>query len=521
MVQESSGEWGPHEAGVSAVISELLPSDLRDFFVMDADEAADYVGGSENKVVQRQDVIGKTSFAVRALLGLDVFKEATERIQRIAEGFGRAATKAIGDDELTRQQQELDRCRKDRDRYSNSVENDRKKSNEIEDGLIRAKDKLEGMVGNIATLDELANRLKDNRTNKEKFAELRKEKVEKLSSQLSSIDLTASLATNSISNVRTTLQPMYDDGSIPSRHISFVKGLIERGECVCGQRLDVDNEFKRRVSNLVEESQGKEGLADYLAEVLQASNSLSLFDNGSHWETKCQEIEREIAELDIHIGKLDQESREIDNKLNEIDHEEVHNTRNEIDMYEKQRDTLNLSKVRNLDDLERCKRRVNELEGKVHAQQKRERKARDDRTSQQVASILVEILNQAYGTIRDAQVQELDNEMNRLFFMMAANVNDDEDVVEGDRRKASLRMIEQVGLQPLTEDTDDFEIYAFNRRRRFMPPTEINGASRRILALSFVLALCNVSKTYAPLVADSLLNFLSGSVRTNCLRVNC
>ena len=52
-----------------------------------------------------------------------------------------------------------------------------------------------------------------------------------------------------------------------------------------------------------------------------------------------------------------------------------------------------------------------------------------------------------------------------------------------------------------------------------MPPTEINGASRRILALSFVLALCKVSRTHAPLVADSLLNFMSGSVRTNTLRV--
>ena len=41
----------------------------------------------------------------------------------------------------------------------------------------------------------------------------------------------------------------------------------------------------------------------------------------------------------------------------------------------------------------------------------------------------------------------------------------------------------------------------------------------RILALSFVLALCKVSRTDAPLVADSLLNFMSGSVRTNTLKV--
>ena len=34
-----------------------------------------------------------------------------------------------------------------------------------------------------------------------------------------------------------------------------------------------------------------------------------------------------------------------------------------------------------------------------------------------------------------------------------------------------------------------------------------------------MLGLCKVSGTLAPLVADSLLNFMSGSVRTNTLRI--
>ena len=100
LVQKSDGSWEPHEAGVDKVIDELLPWDLRDFFVMDADEAADYVGGSENKVIQRQEVIAKTSFAVRALLGLDIFDKATERVRKVGEEFGRSATKAARDEQL-------------------------------------------------------------------------------------------------------------------------------------------------------------------------------------------------------------------------------------------------------------------------------------------------------------------------------------------------------------------------------------------------------------------------------------
>ena len=108
--------------------------------------------------------------------------------------------------------------------------------------------------------------------------------------------------------------------------------------------------------------------------------------------------------------------------------------------------------------------------------------------------------------------------MNRLFAQMAANVSDD-DFDELQRNKASLKMIAEVGLRPVDEKPDDYEIYALNSRGRSMPPIEINGASRRVLALSFVLALCAESRTYAPLIADSLLNFMSGTVRRNTFRV--
>ncbi|MDD9983498.1 MAG: AAA family ATPase [Gammaproteobacteria bacterium] len=49
LIQEPDGSWEPYNAGVDAVIEELLPSTLRDFFVMDADEAADFVGGARTR----------------------------------------------------------------------------------------------------------------------------------------------------------------------------------------------------------------------------------------------------------------------------------------------------------------------------------------------------------------------------------------------------------------------------------------------------------------------------------------
>ena len=518
MIQEPSGAWRSHEAGVAHVVSHLLPSDLKDFFVMDADEAADFVGGSENKIILPQAVIEKTSIAVRSLLGLDVFEDAKDRVEKIADEFGRAATRAVGNDELNRQQQKLDEKRNELAAAESLVHDERTKKEEIEYELDRARDRLEAQIGSFGAQDELKQRLKENRTRRNQFAKQRKEAIGRLSQHISGMDLLASLVTHEIAGVRALLQPMYDDGSIPSRHIAFVQSLIERGVCVCGQELRVDSDYRQHVQYLLDKSQDNEGVADYLADVLQAANGLHQSDGAEKWESQCREYEQDIAGLDEEVENLDTTRREIDSKLDDVLADEVQDTRNNISMLETNKQNIVESLARNVEKHEALKKEVHELEGRIRAQVQREREAQDHQACQQTAKILVRVLEQAYTKIQDDQVSELNTEMRRLFAKMAANVSD-EDFGDYNRHKASLRMIQEVGLQRLPNNVDKFEIFAHNHRGRPMPPTEINGASRRILALSFVLALCKVSKTHAPLVADSLLNFMSGSVRSNTLQV--
>ena len=518
LVKVSDGSWLPHDSGVDGVISELLPWDLRDFFVMDADEAADYVGGSENKVIQRQDVIAKTSFAVRALLGMDVFEKAADRIRTIAAEFGRARTKAIGDEDLNRKQEELDQFRAREEELKRKVENDRYEMADIEDRLERARGSLEALVESIGAHEQLKERLKENRERRVKAEKERRQAFDALSGELESIDLLGSLAAREVTRVRNVLQPLYDDGSIPIRHLVFVQSLLEKGVCVCGQDLASEGEHRQHIRDILAQSSGKEDKANYLAQILHAADLLHRYKDESEWEDRCGRHERIIADLDDEIADLDTAKRDMDTKLESIDDEKVQITRGEIEMLDKHFRNIDRNLSGDQDSLARYRREINELEGIIRRQQRNLREARDLEAYQETAKVLVRILDQAYATIRDDQVNELDKEMNHLFAKMAANVIDDE-AVEGDRHKATLRMIASVGLRPLEGESGQFEIFALNSRGRSMPPTEINGASRRILALSFVLALCKVSRTYAPLVADSLLNFMSGSVRTNTLRV--
>ena len=516
--EQSDGHWEPHEAGVDRVIGELLPWDLRDFFVMDADEAADYVGGSENKVIHRQEVIEKTSFAVRSLLGLKVFKDATDRVRTIGADFGRAATSAVGSRELTEKQAELDRLKEHEKALERKIESDKGEKTDVEDTLGRKRGELETLAGNIGAHEQLGKRLKEVRKQRETIDRQRRENFGALAGELGAIDFLSLLAGREVDSVRKTLQPLYDDGSIPIAHLVFVQGLLEKGKCVCGQDLTADDAHKQHVQEVIKQSRDRESRANYLADVLHGADALHQHKDGAAWGHRCDSRGATLARMDVEIKELADEQRDIDKKLEEIDDEgQAQVIRDHISMLDTRLQKINRDLGANQHSLDELKKRIHELEGVIRHQRRRQSEARDHEACQETAAVVIQILERAYARIRDEQVRELSAEMNRLFTMMAANVEDE--FTEGERHKASLRMIAEVGLRPLDGGEGQFEIFALNGRGRSMPPTEINGASRRILGLSFVLALCCMSRTYAPFVADSLLNFMSGSVRTNTLRI--
>ena len=351
-----------------------------------------------------------------------------------------------------------------------------------------------------------------------KVVEERRIAARDLSLDLARVELLASLAGREVGRVERMLQPLYDEGTIPLRHLAFVKGLLETGTCVCGQDLSAPGAHADHVRDVIDRSTGEQERADHLAEVLHAAAAFDRHRDGSDWEQAADDHAQVVQLLDQDINGLEETRRDIDAKLDKIDDEQVEIARSRIDMLETNLGRVERDLTSDQNSREQLVRDSNKLESDIRAARRKAAQARDLERYEETATALVQILHQAYARIQDEQVRELDAEMNALFVKMAANVVDDA-AVEQDQHKATLRMIAKVGLRRLEDTKADYEIFAVNSRGRSMPPTEINGASRRILALSFVLALCKVSLTRAPLVADSLLNFMSGSVRTNTLRV--
>ncbi len=507
------GEWGglPEQQ----VLENLLPFDLRSFFVVDAEEATDFVGGVEAKDLSRAQVVDKTTGAVQALLGLDAFRAAQTHLEKLEQTFRREASRACDSDELARRQAEVDQLEKEARAVSTTLTEAHATLDDLRSRRAQANAELRSLLTGSGDRDQLR-RLKA-RLDQE-YTESRrawKNTLSSLSDVMASREILGALGAETLEQVFHLLRPLHDDGLIPMRHVPFVRRLLDERECVCGEPLDDGTPRRDVVLRIVEDSTASQR-ADHLGHVFDFSRTLAQ-STVQRWEDTARDVVERKTDLEQRLEDIVGEQDELQRKLDRLDDERIDVCQNALRAINTQIGNTERS-VGTMEGKKRNKeQRLHAMRKRLDADTRRSRGAREGRQCQELTATLRAILKGAYDRILREQVHELSSSMRTLFREMALNVRDD--TARGaDEGKARLAMIAEVGVRATRHRDQSFEIYATDARGHFMPPTEINGASRRVLALSFILAICEVSGVRSFFVADSLLNFMSGHVRTNALR---
>lgn len=515
LVQNPNGTWEPLPAGADIIVRELLPWNLRDFLVMDADEVTDFAGGTDDHMsISRLESLTKTTDAIQSLLGINVFKQARYRLETLAKEFGRQASRAIGDRELDEMQEDLDRLHANNADLTGRIGDESEQQTQLEDDLQRRRSELEDELRKFGAHDDLHERLATNRRQHKATLKERDRNLALLSESLETMDLLAPLCRTAICGTYEFLRPLHDRGHIPLTHLQFVRSLLDEGRCVCGRDLSTGGEHRPRIEERIAKSEAAESRANYLHQLHEGVRTLSGRAQSSRWSDELANQRANLATREKELEELALEKQEIDERLGQIDEPKIRVLRDEIAAFDKQASQSASNLARLQLELERVNNEITSLSRTINQRRRNRREAADASRCEWVSRRVVEMLDNAYRTIEQDQVRELSDGMHRLFRRMAANVEgDDHD------SRAGLRMIDRVGVQRSAGNDDQFELFARNSHGRDMPPVEINGASRRVLALAFVLALCIESQTRAPLIADSLLNSMSGPVRRNALRV--
>lgn len=516
--KRGQSKWTEVRTGLDSVIQHYMPWGLRNFFIMDTDEVADYVGGAENVQLSQKSVRELTTSAILSVLGLDVCKSAQIRMQRIADDYERETAR------ITKSQQVVS--------VQRDLENARETATELGVELLRLdteRQDLDAEIGRLqAELDHLLISLENesdlqrrrHRNSQEVDLAIRElaEKQIILDDIAHSKEIYAALARGHIDRTVALLKPKFKSGEIAFRHIPFVRELLENGQCVCGEDLARTGSHRRKVQSFIRKVSKQEETAEIMTNVFEAARNQQILNSNNRVLDRIFSAQNSITSLEKRVSDLETEKRELEDKLDQLDSPRIKSLRE-------------LIQSRN--------RRVMELEreiGSKQIQMEQEIRIRDSLQKElqellrkqvtglvtsgchRVASLMLRVFERTYQAITKVQIPELSEQMNRFFLQMAANVADT-DFVNIDTQGKSIRMIEQVKIEKITGGLDQFEIKVLNSRGETLGPTQINGASRRIIALAFVLAMCEGSQSHTPLVADSLLNFMSGRVRTNTLRI--
>ena len=324
-----------------------------------------------------------------------------------------------------------------------------------------------------------------------------------LSDLLHDPSLEAAILTSQLQTVRTGLTPLHESGRIPASHIPFLRDRLESGVCVCGTNLSHESSARSSLVALLNESEQERATANRLNEIYTEIGDGLRKNNRptGHWPTRLRKVtERAVrhAETARRFGRL---IADLEQKIASLPDTDIQLLTSTLERARRKASSVQ-AKIMFLDrEIASHEERSSDCKQQYDKLLERAHKSRSLRAAIQVATDIQEVLDATLLTLRSKKVAEVSEEMDALFREMIVA-----DSKSGIVRGASL--------------TDGYDVVVDGpTNRKLNPDTELNGASRRALTISFILALAAVSGFAAPNVIDTPLGMISGATRAGLFRV--
>jgi len=507
LLKQADGNWGEADDQLfELLMHKYFRPELRDFFFIDADKAVRFVGGPEGE--HDDDLMRRTtSQAIYNLLGMDSLRKSIHRIERRRTEFLRQAGRASNDFSQQQLAADLEKRETEKEEKEGRHAELLRQESEAQAGWRDADRRLETDITRMTSLTTLTDRISGAKDRLSAARERRAEVISRLGMLIEGDDrVAASLMLPAVESVVDVLDPLYREGLIPPTELTLLPRLLREGTCVCGIRFVDYPERLREVERRYHESEHLDQSAHFLGDVLEAARRLGNHALGKGvraWSEDVRSCQDKLAELDQEINGLDAElenlnaQRDTAGAMSEPIYRERQRHVSELRIaYDRVAGDRRGAEA----DVERIRGQVRSLSERLRTAQTGEQRSRDRRDAADVAWDVQAVLTAALGAIESLQVAELSTVMNRIF----------RDVIgataESNFSEVGVRTVPGA-IGPRVE----YEPYALDGARD-KPLAMANGASRRALAVSFVLALAETTGSSVPFVADSLLHAFSGGV---------
>jgi DNA sulfur modification protein DndD len=501
LLKFAGDEWLDQTDSLHLLQRKYFRPELRDFYFIDADKAVEFVGGPEGRhddSMMRES----TTQAVRSLLGLNVMNETADRLDRLQTEFNREVGRQSTNKEQQELAEELAETEQAFQQAKIDLKRNRKERKEAKEKLERVQAEFDADLEAVADLQEVNAEIDQLEEELQRAKDDQAQFTADLSNFVSDERLFVSLMAPAVESVAGELKPLKDEGLIPPSELSLIPRLIDAHECVCGTDLDQDSEARKTLEKKLATIEAQEESARFLAEALDYvldARSRVVGIGGERWLEELHdtlddfaEASQELQNIQVKLGDLkDRRDEESGNSS------ELQIKKNLVQDMQAKFDRLD-REVEGLEEtVETLKSEKRGLEEKIRVAGKAEERTREVRNAAEVANDLRTLVDEAYGEIEQEQVKDVSASMNAIFRDVISATED--------------ALFQEVGIRQVDEDR--YEPFAMDGKRE-KPLALANGASRRALAVAFVLALAEQTGTQVPFVADSLLHAMSGTVKT-------
>lgn len=497
LYRKSDAGWTPLPGGGELELGDILGSHLKNLFFTDGDRALSFISAEISTSDKRKLVKG----AIRDMLGFEILEKSMQRVVR-AQASLRGKTGALPNaDQLqavARQLAECDDLIQREDREAASAEED---AGRISIDIAAVRQKIEAALirGDREEMVRQRKRLEEALQNsRESLARLRMSHGAIFRKRPIPLQLVA----ERLGRASKLLEQLRSQGKIPRTALPILRERLAHGECICGTALAPGSAARARVEKTIADQLATSAVDDRLTELrIQAAQFLSNDGAVEAWSDELKQVTAARDEAERRIADLEAELKPIEKQIDEIPDTDVPYLRAREREFIEARDAALTRATRAETNARNAKKRRDEFDAEYKGLMKQSKDSARLEAKLSAAEDIAGVLKRAFAAIEAKEIPEVGRRMNDYFLDMIGA-----DAIRSTIRSASI--------------TSEYEILVSGPEGRSLDTDrDLNGASRRALTFSFILAITEVSGVKAPNVIDTPLGMMSPQIKRAALRI--
>lgn len=490
----------PLQSELDVIIDRTLPMHLKDIYFTDGDKALTFIESTASEAEKRTRV----RKAIESLLSMKELEGIIRNLKSIRSAY---IGKMDNSDYGAILKEKSDKY-SDNEAWIDGAEKDTtdllKQKLDADDSIISLRNRIEEQL-TLGNKEALNKEIKSLRETVTRFQVIKDSTLESLCSLISSQKLSTSIIADKINVAINILHEMNARDTFPKQFAPVLNDVLKYGTCICGDNLDEVNAqgaTKRdKIKDIIHKCRETDELNSRASNLYFASDKYTIANSG--WSNEYDKLTRDYFNADKSIRETTINLKQKDDIVKEIKDDLLIMLREQLKVSEKKSKDLDREITINRDEIDRAREKNILLKREIDTALLKIGKKNDVGGKRYLTDIVLSVYENVFSKIKTIELKKVSKEMNDIFMSM---IGADE-------------ALNPKGMIRRSELTDEFDIRVYGPNDQPLnPDTELNGASRRAISLSFILALTKVSNVIAPNIIDTPLGMTSGHVKSSILK---